>query len=99
VGWITIDIRCEECDLVTDILIDRDEQGGTWGCPDCGGPMSKTLSAPNFTRASYVDGTKRKGFSEHKEIARLESEAAELPPQKRGDIQKAINQLKKVEKK
>jgi hypothetical protein len=93
-GWITIDIRCEECDLVTDILIDRDEQGGTWGCPDCGGPMSKTLSAPNFTRASYVDGTKRKGFAEMKEAVKVEREMMDLPPSKREEHQKLINKLK-----
>lgn len=95
-GWIAIDIRCQDCDHVTDILIDRDEQGGTWGCPECGGAMSKTFSAPNITRASYVDGTKRKGFSEHKEIAKLESAAADLPPNKRGEINKAIKRLKKL---
>lgn len=67
-GWIAIDIRCQDCDHVTDILIDRDEQGGTWGCPECGGAMSKTFSAPNITRASYVDGTKRKGFLSIKKL-------------------------------
>ena len=95
-GWITIDIRCEECDLVTDILIDRDEQGGTWGCPDCGGPMSKTLSAPNFTRVSYVDGTKRKGFSEMKEAVKLEREMMDLPANKREGHQRAIKKLKET---
>lgn len=95
-GWITIDIRCQDCDHVTDILIDRDEQGGTWGCSECGGPMSKTISAPNITKASYVDGTKRKGFAEHKEIARLQTEAADLPPNKRGEINKAIDTIKRL---
>ena len=95
-GWISIDIRCEDCDLVTDILIDRDEQNGTWGCPECSGPMTKTLSAPNITRASYVDGHKRKGFQEMKEAARIERQMLDLPPAQRGDATRAIKELKKI---
>lgn len=95
-GWIAIDIRCQDCDLVTDIIIDRDEQGGTWGCPECGGAMSKTLSAPNITRASYVDGTKRKGFEDMKQAVRVEREMMDLPPEKRSEHKKAIKELKKI---
>lgn len=95
-GWITIDIRCADCDLVTDIMIDRDERSSTWGCPECGGPMSKTISAPNFTRKSYVDGTRRKGFAEMKEAVKLEREMMDLPPEQRKGHQRAIKELKKI---
>lgn len=95
-AWITIDIRCEKCDLVTDLLIDREEQGGTWECPACQGEMRKTLSAPNITRASYVDGVKRKGFQDQKEIARLESEMFDKPLGERRQYEKSINQIKRL---
>jgi hypothetical protein len=95
-SYLSIDIRCDKCDLVAATLVERSEKDSSWECPDCDGTMARTLSAPNITRRSYVDGTKRKGFAEHKEIAKLEVEEAELPASKRGEIRRTIETIKRL---
>ena len=95
-SYLSIDIRCDTCDLVAATLIERSERDSSWECPDCQGTMTRTLSAPNITRKSYTDGTKRKGFQDHKEIARLQIEEAELPASKRGEIRRNIETIQRL---
>ena len=97
-SYLSIDIRCDKCDLVAATLVDRQEiiTHKEWECPDCAGTMTRTISAPNITRKSFVDGTKRKGFQDHKEIARLQIEEAELPANKRSEIRRSIETIKRL---
>jgi hypothetical protein len=95
-SYLSIDIRCDTCDLVAATLVERSERDGSWECPDCMGIMTRTISAPNITRKSFVDGTKRKGFADMKEAVRVEREMMDLPHDKREGHQRAIRELKKI---
>ncbi len=57
------------------------------------------MCAANVTRASYVDGTKRPGFAENKEIMKLRIASYSMPNEKRGDIKKEIKSIEKRGKK
>jgi hypothetical protein len=97
--WLTIDIRCETCGLVSDMLIDRSEKDDSWQCPDCpeGTSMKRVfLTAPAVMNAALPDGVRRKGFRELAEAARLEVESYNLAPEKRGHINREITKLKEV---
>ena len=50
------------------------------------------------TRASYVEGTKRKGFADLKEANRLQKASYDLPPKERQEVKKEINIIKKATK-
>lgn len=95
-SYLSIDIRCDKCDLVAATLVERLERDSSWECPDCAGTMTRTISAPNITRKSFVDGTKRKGFADMKEAVRVEREMMDLPHDKREGHHKAIRELKKI---
>ncbi len=92
-----IDIRCAECGRVSDVLADPDElQRDVWECVVCGGVCHRTISKPNVPRATYVDGTKRKGFEDLKKAAKLEVEMYNKPPDQRAEYQKEIHEYKKI---
>jgi hypothetical protein len=95
-SYLSIDIRCDKCDLVAATLVERSERDSSWECPDCAGTMTRTISAPNITRKSFVDGTKRKGFADMKEAVRVEREMMDLPHDKREGHHRAIRELKKI---
>ena len=99
-GYLAIDIRCADCDLVASTLVDREEIATLkeWECPDCQGSMTRTVSAPNQTRKSFTDGTKRTGMQDLKEASRLQIDMAELPHDKRAGISKEIKDLKRIKK-
>ena len=58
------------------ILFAKYEERDNQVCPECSTPVTRQISAPNVMRASYPDGTKRKGFQDLKEAAKLNREAA-----------------------
>lgn len=45
-------------------------------CTICGSPTVRQLSAPHSTKASYVDGVRRKGWADMREASALNKEAA-----------------------
>ena len=47
------------------------------------------------TRASYVDGTHRKGFKDLKESLKLEKASYDMPPAERQEIKKEIKAVKR----
>jgi hypothetical protein len=102
--WRSYDFRCEseECGTVFPQIVDMAEDAssgeGPEGvhCPVCRSPAVRTISVPNITRASYVDGTDRgDAHRKLKEAAKLEKQAANMRPEKRSEIKKEINKLKK----
>lgn len=98
---ISLDFECRECDFRWDALIPREERGQTQACPDCGKVAGfRTLSVPNFTRASYVDGGRKsdKDYQDMKIASKLEKEMYDKPPAERGELRKEIAKVKKVKK-
>ena len=94
-GYKSISVRCQDCNEVWGELVERSEESeARFTCPVCGGEGKKTICAPAVLQASYPDGTKRKGFQELKEAAKLESKMYELPYEKRKEIRKEIKKIK-----
>lgn len=84
-GWMLYDFDCPICghEVVDELLkseeVSREDANGeryTKKCPECGEEMERRFPAPHLrtdnNSASYVDGTKRKGFAEGKIAAELE---------------------------
>jgi hypothetical protein len=96
-NFISLDLGCPSCSLSWDTLVDRAEhaEGKYPPCPRCGEPNTRRLvSAPAIMQRALPDGVRRKGFKEGAEAFRLESESYDMPPEKRGDINKEIKKLK-----
>lgn len=88
------DYKCTTCEQKFIEVVKYDQREDKQLCPDCGTSTGVyCISAPNITRASYVDGTKRKGFSEMKEAAKLNREAAHSGTEKRREIEKEIRRM------
>lgn len=100
-GWFSFDVRCAGCGFTQEMLTKRDEADGAWECPECGGECRRTIgvTAPALmTRAAFPMGTKREGFADMREALDLETASYNLPPNKRGAIQKEIHKLKSIKK-
>lgn len=52
------------------------------------------MTMPNVTRASYIDGTKRPGFADNRELLKLKQASYDLKPEDRKEIKKEINTIK-----
>jgi hypothetical protein len=59
-SWFSADYRCLKpaCAQEFDLVVLREERDAQ-NCPTCGSPALRVPSAPNTTRASFLDGTKR----------------------------------------
>jgi len=92
------DYECLNCYYKFIASAPYEERDDSQKCPECELSESKRYygKMPAFTRVTYVDGTKRKGFTELKRASELESEKSGLPPDERGPIQKEIDSLKKL---
>lgn len=98
-----IDIYCEHCKLIVAETIDKEQKDDSWNwqweCPDCNGQMKRIFGAPMITKASYVDGIRKRGDSSYQkllEASKLESEMYSLPVEQRGKISQEIRQLKRI---
>ena len=87
------DYGCLSCEAVTE----------AWDmpsvCSQCGHvELQKLMPMPSLCglegSASFLSGTKRKGFAELKEANKLETASMDLPPEKRGEVQKEIAKLR-----
>jgi hypothetical protein len=68
-------------------------------CAACGHDvLEKLLPIPSLYglegSASFLDGTRRKGFAEVREASKLETQMMDTHPAKRADMQKEISKLK-----
>lgn len=72
--FFSIDLRCRNCDQVWDSLIPKEEKERTdWPCPACGATAGFRIpSAPNNTKRTFIDGTKRPGFQKLREQDAIE---------------------------
>ncbi len=99
-SWISIDIRCGICEHHWDELVPRPapEVGACgYACPECGGEAYRTVSAPRNLRASHPDGYSRgPGYAALKEAARLRATRADMPHEKRTEINTEIRAVEKA---
>lgn len=72
--FFAIDLRCRECDEVWDSLVPKEEAERTdWPCPACQKAAGFRIpSAPNRTKRTFIDGTKRPGFQKLREQDAIE---------------------------
>lgn len=95
------DYLCNKCGEKTEWLVNTadPEWDNPKDCMKCGrGKCFRAPSAPPVQKASYVDGTKRKGMEDMKKVAELEVQKANLPPDKRGEVNKEIHERRKIKK-
>lgn len=71
--------RCSSGHTADEIVVhcpydDRDTQT----CLECGHPLERQITAPNFTKASYIDGQRGKtgAWKDMREASKLNREAA-----------------------
>ena len=90
----SIDMECQSCGIVWDTLVERSSADqATEPCPvNCGGAGRRCLSIPNGLRVSTPMGVSGKGgaYKELKQISKLKVDRANLPEQKRGEINAEI---------
>lgn len=85
---ITYNYICEECALVFDELVEREDRDKPQECPECGAVSTRTVSAPNFHRKSLPDGNNR--FEKLKKQRKLQRQAAEAKATGDHDTEKQI---------
>lgn len=93
--------NCSTCDLDTEHILSISQLDSFISpCEVCGEPTKRVIRAPMIMKASVPDGTKREGFLELKEAARLEVTKATMDPrsQEYSDIGKEIQNLKTLKK-
>lgn len=101
-SWLTIDRQCNICEGVEyAVLIERAERDGEWDCPFCEeGKMRHNafLTAPVPMNAARPDGNAPQSMKDLARSYRLEAEAADLAPEKRGEYRKEISRLRSTKK-
>ena len=92
----TYTYRCEQCDHVTDGFYRLSEtRPDQVPCESCGEQAQYTLAAPLVMRASYPDGTKRKGFGDLKEASKINKMIAQTDdPEARKVLKKELKKTK-----
>jgi hypothetical protein len=95
---LLIDIKCSDCNHVDEYLADREElEANKFDCPSCKGKgtaIRSWISGAKVLNHSYVDGTKRGGFSELAQASSLESMAFSKEGKERNEIMKEVNRLR-----
>jgi predicted nucleic acid-binding Zn ribbon protein len=97
-SYKSVTYLCGECAHSWGELVERDKEHEVMPCPICCGEARVTISAVTVLKASYPDGTKREGFAELKEASKLEAEMFNKKPEDRGELKKAVKDLKSTKK-
>jgi len=97
-GWFSIDILCGDCNERSAIIIERSSVNDAQVCELCGGKAERVISALHKTKQSFVDGTKRKGWSDLKQASKIEGEMFSKPHDKRQKHQAEIDKLRSLKK-
>lgn len=85
---------CTECASITEEFFKYSERPDTVQCV-CGGVANHTITAVGLmVKEAYLDGTKRKGWSDMKEASKLNKEIGKA----KGDAEKKqiANQIRKL---
>lgn len=48
-GLLSIDVECQDCQLVTDMIVDKDLRNESQECPDCGGQAQRVFATINVS--------------------------------------------------
>lgn len=84
---------CQDCESISDHIFSHASRPDNIKCA-CGGISTYTLYMPNINgKTSYLDGKKRKGWQDMKEISKLKVEAASSRSDKKKEIAKEIKKL------
>lgn len=94
------DYVCGNCEHREELIVPYSERlSREIPCEICGHRLEWQFPAPTVMRASYVDGTKRKGWEDMRQANKLVKEAAVSKPETAREIRKEIAKRKvKVEK-
>lgn len=98
-SYKVFDWLCMDCHHREEVLVDTSKEGwdGPRSCEACGtGESRRAPSSPTVQKASFVDGTKQKGMDDIKAISKLEVAKANARPEQRKEIQKEINNRRKL---
>jgi putative FmdB family regulatory protein len=90
------DYSCPECKEAFVLFSSYGDRDQNRPCPGCGGEYLTRFYGkfPGVNRASHPDGRKTEANQDLKEATKLEIESYDLPREKRGPINDAINNLK-----
>lgn len=90
---------CEACSQETEAHYKLSEtRPDTITCVHCQELAEYRIASPMVMNASLPDGSKRKGFQDLKEAARLHVEALDKPPADRAGYYNEMNKLKSIKK-
>jgi putative FmdB family regulatory protein len=97
------DYRCPDCEITEILVVKYEERDFNQPCSMCGKNSLVRFygKMPGVTRASYIDSNKTaraREFINLKKAAQLEVDKANLPPEKRGEINSEIKKLTQVKK-
>lgn len=99
----TYTYTCSTCSHAEDINLSYDSRDEARTCSSCSSPdVVREFPAPAVMGTAIPDHVGRKSDSTYqklKEASKLEVAAAGMPREKRGDINKAIRNLKRADKK
>ena len=95
--------ECPKCDGEFDLEMTIPEYDITqvWDCQCCDSTVTKDdriICAASVTRASFIDGTKREGFAENREMLKLRKLSYDMKPEDRKDIKKTITEIERSKK-
>ena len=95
-GLISLAYECPGCDQIFSDLVKRSERDEGTKCPLCETQCvrdDELITAPNVTRASYVDGRRTDTAKDLIEAAKIESESFNLKPK---DWKKHKSEVKRL---
>lgn len=89
--------KCATCEIVSEEVKSYEDRFTVVKCLMCNGDMQRAfMTAPAQQNVSLPDGTKRKGFSDMKEAAKLEAEAMDSRPEERKRLESEVKKLRLV---
>jgi len=89
--------KCRQCQITYDEYREFDNRFLPGKCDMCGAGTERAfMSAPGQMNVALPDGSKRKGFSDLKEAAKLEAEAMDSRADERKRIESEVKKLRLV---
>lgn len=89
--------QCDDCDLISTEFRSYEERDLGGQCDLCHNPLKRVFnSAPAQLNIALPDGTKRRGFSDLKEAAKLEADAMDSRPAERKKITAEVIKLREL---
>lgn len=91
--------QCESCEIIYTEFRSYEERDLGGQCDLCHNPLRRLFrTAPGQMNTALPDGTKRKGFQDLKEAAKLNALAMDSKPNERKLIEQEVQKLTEVKK-